>query len=176
MRMLSRWPENKVEPREPVTPREQAIKADEGHPLHFMYVRAPLHWKPEPSGGELTCLAARQSLASLHVADMASPATRSNRTLKHIVFLEWANQTVGRGEFRQRKAEEATSHLSFRRQQFFTEGRGGYHMHLDRRQEGPTSLSPSQEPAELYPEWWRQEQQQRAAMSPSSGRAVGGQA
>ena len=63
--MLSRWPENEVQPREALSSRAQAIKYDESHPLRVMYVSAPSRWGAEPSASELTAQFANKSLATL---------------------------------------------------------------------------------------------------------------
>jgi hypothetical protein len=101
--MLSRWPENTVDPREPATPREHAIKDQQSHPLRIFYVRAPSHLKAEPTGSEMTRRAARQQLATLRL--MGGTARRKNWT--KIVFLEWVNATVGAEEARRKSIEDS---------------------------------------------------------------------
>lgn len=129
MLMLSRWPENEVEPREALTPREQAIKADNDHPLRVFYRKAPSHYDAEPSPSEMTAQLARLSLSSLR---MMCGQTKKKHFVRR-VFLEWVALCVGSDEKRDRKIKRVVQ----RRREFFTPGplRGGCRLHLERRNE-----------------------------------------
>lgn len=129
MLMLSRWPENAIEPREALTPRAIAIKEDESHPLRVLYVKAPDNWNAEPSESERCAQQARRNLASLSM--LHGTAKRKNWARR--VFLEWVAVTVGAEERRARKIKTCVE----RRREFFTPGalNKGCRLHLDRRED-----------------------------------------
>ena len=133
--MLSRWPENAVEPRQPVTMREKAIKDAPSHPLRVFYVNAPSAWCAEPTANEIRCRDARQTLNTLR---MMGGATRRKNWLK-IVFYEWVVVSVGQEEKRQKRIQTAEK----RRKAFFEPGRGGNHLHLQRRSPDKTRFEDS---------------------------------
>ena len=132
MLMLSRWPENEVEPRVPMTPREQAIKADNDHPLRVLYRKAPSHFNAEPTQSEQTCQMARLTLSTLRMIG------RLPKHFLRLVFLEWVAITVGSEEIRERKIKRAAQ----RRKEFFSPGgplHAGCKLHIERSMDHKSS-------------------------------------
>ena len=134
--MLSRWPENEVSPRVALSNREEVIKEDPSHPLHVLYAQAPGHMGPGPSDSEITALHAVQDLVSLR---MMGGMKAENRNWLRCVFLEWVAVAVGARDRRARKISRSVA----RSKEFFSEGKGGVRVHLNRRPEDRrTTLTP----------------------------------
>ena len=134
--MLSRWPENEVSPRAALSNREEVIKEDPAHPLHVLYAQAPGHKGPGPSDSEITALHAVQDLVSLR---MVGGMKAQNRNWLRCVFLEWVAVAVGARDRRARKVSRSVA----RSREFFSEGKGGVRIHLNRRPEDRrTTLAP----------------------------------
>jgi len=145
MLLLSRWPENEVEPREALTPRAKAIKDDENHPLRIFYVKAPTHWDADTSESEKCALLARRNLASLRMLGIVVSA---KNWIKR-VFLEWVAVAVGAEERRDRKIKRCVS----RRKEFFTPGRldRGCRLHIDRQPTKHTTIAWADPSLEVTP-------------------------
>ena len=131
MAMLSRWPENHVEPREATTRRQMAIKDDKDHPLRCLYVKAPAHWDADPSESERCAIVARQKLSALRM--LPAGLTEKRKTWVERVFLEWVAVAVGARDRTGKKVQKCQN----RRREFFTDGplHSGCRIHLHRREE-----------------------------------------
>ena len=127
MPMASRWPENQVQPREPTTQRERAIRDEPSHPLHALYVSAP---GCDAHSIDDDCVSVQEALLGLSTLRMLGGAERRKSWLK-VVFLEWVVASVGAARTRERLIKKAVA----RQKTFFSEGKGGGRLHLNRKSE-----------------------------------------